>query len=730
MALLFSPAVIPLERLARRFEGLAGYRLDPNTGMSDTGPTVETVEIIDIAKIPGKPPLVWRTASKEGLDHVKFSPDGRYLSAVLVADSRPARLAIYDIEKRKQRLLRVPINTAWGNPCHWVEGDALMCRLTPKDRGKLPAQHWAPVNIEHSSGAAPTRTYSNLLGSDYDDALFDYYFTSELGRVGTDGSVKRFPATRGLLYRFAPSGDGTLAIIKRLQRPYPRMVPASRFPNSIEVWDLETPDPLYRSEITGFGMLPQPGQDQEPRRIIWQPGATNTAGYIVNSSLEDGTVEHRWMSLAVPFTGEPQIIASSKKPIGDFGWTTAGTPYYSTRSEDDTHEQIHVVVDGKRRLLWSGEIEDRYHHPGRALRVNGATGAVLEHEGKLFVAGDGLGPHGAQPHLDRYDLRSQHIDQIYVAPKGVFEQVLGIVNPSRPILITSRETEAEPPNIFRIDGDKRTPLRPVANPYPQLDSVERRRISYARNDGVSLSGTLYLPENRVDGQPLPTLIWIYPYEFSDRDHAEQLDVRAFRFHRVKGPSPLAAVLEGYAVLVNPTVPIVHEGVGMNDNYIEQLVASAEAAAEYLVAEGISDPDRIAVGGRSYGAFSSANLLVHSDSFATAIAMSGAYNRSLTPFGFQHEKRSFWDATDLYTSISPFFHANEIEEPILLVHGAADPNPGTPPIQARRFFHALVGEGAHVRYVELPFEGHHYLARESVLDSANEMLMWLDKTLKQ
>jgi dipeptidyl aminopeptidase/acylaminoacyl peptidase len=191
---------------------------------------------------------------------------------------------------------------------------------------------------------------------------------------------------------------------------------------------------------------------------------------------------------------------------------------------------------------------------------------------------------------------------------------------------------------------------------------------------------------------------------------------------------LAAVVAGYAVLLNPTVPILHEEGATNDDYIPQLVASVEAAVDHLVAIGVTDPERVAVGGRSYGAFSSANLLIHSQRFATAVAMSGAYNRTLTPFGFQHEKRSFWEATELYTSISPFFHADKIQVPILLVHGGGDENSGTPPIQARRFFHALVGKGARVRYVELPDEGHHYWARENVLLAAAEMIDWLDRVL--
>jgi dipeptidyl aminopeptidase/acylaminoacyl peptidase len=245
---------------------------------------------------------------------------------------------------------------------------------------------------------------------------------------------------------------------------------------------------------------------------------------------------------------------------------------------------------------------------------------------------------------------------------------------------------------------------------------------------VALSGTLYLPAGHREGEPLPTLVWIYPTEFSDPEQAEQMDLRFFRYHKVKGPSPLAAVVAGYAALLNPTVPIVSDGAETTDDYIPQLVASVEAAVDYLVESGISEPGRLAVAGRSYGAFSSANLLIHSDRFATAIAMSGAYNRTLTPYGFQHERRSFWEATDYYTSISPFFNVEKIERPILLIHGGSDENPGTVPFGARRFFHALIGEGVTSRYVELPFEGHHYWARENVLLAAAEMLDWLDRTI--
>jgi len=312
----------------------------------------------------------------------------------------------------------------------------------------------------------------------------------------------------------------------------------------------------------------------------------------------------------------------------------------------------------------------------------------------------------------------------------VYEIVLGVIDPAIPSFVTSRETETESPNLFLHSSGKRTAISNVPDPFPQLAGSSRQVVSYKRADGVALSGTLYLPANYQKGKPLPTLVWIYPTEFGNQEQAEQTDLRFFRFHKVKGPSPLAAVVAGYAVLLNPTVPIVYDASETSDDYLPQLVSSVQAAVDHLISLGVSEPGRLAVAGRSYGAFSTANLLTHTELFATGIAMSGAYNRTLTPFGFQHEYRSFWEATDYYSSISPFFYADQLKAPILLVHGGSDENAGTIPFGARRYFHALIGAGKHARYIELPYEGHHYWARENVLLASAEMLDWLDRYIGQ
>jgi len=728
VALLFREPVISLDRLARQRLGLAGFRFDPVTRTSGVGPLLTRVEVVSAAA-PGGEPTVWQPADGTLLDHVRFAPDGRHLSALAIVADGPARLAVFDIASGRARTLSTPVNAAWGEPCRWISPDALLCRLTPADLGPAPPTQIVPTTVEHTGAPTPTRTYANLLENDHDDALFEHWFDVEIARVSLDGRAERVPGMRGLFASVAPSPDGAFAVVDRLVRPYPRLVPARRFPSAIEVWDLARGERRHTSRVAGFGVEQDEDESFDPRDFAWKPGTPTTLGWIARDTGPDGSpLPDRWMALSVTDLATPVEIARSDRPIRQFGWTAGGTPFFSNRSEDRASVRVYAVFEDGPQLVFERSAADRAGEAGRVLSVNGSDGPVLELDGSIFLAGEGQGRDGPQPFLDALQLRSRKSERLFTAERGVFEQVLGVLGTNPPVWVTSRESESAPPNLYVVRNGKHAALRPFATPYPQLANVTRRLLTYQRADGVALSATLYLPAGYREGTRLPTLVWIYPREFSEREQAELLDVRSFRFHRVRGPSPLAAVLEGYAVLLNPTVPILHEQGAVNDDYLPQLVASTEAAVDHVVAIGVTDPARVAVGGRSYGAFSSANLLVHSQRFATAIAMSGAYNRTLTPFGFQRERRSFWEATELYTSISPFFFADRIRQPLLLVHGAADENAGTPAMQTRRFFHALAGAGATARYVELPYEGHNYWARESVLHATAEMLDWLDRTI--
>ncbi len=721
-ALVYRETLVPIDRIARTHLGLAGYWIDPTLRASGYDSWTQRVVVTDLRA--GTTVAKWAPTGPPALDHVEFSPDGSRLSAITFRTGAP-RLVIFDIDAGRERVLSVAVNPAFGKPCTWIKADAMLCRIVPDERAEPPVPPFPSPNIiENTGGPAPTRTYGNLLDNAYEEALFEHYFEATLAVVHVDDRLRRLDATQGMLARVQPSPDGKFALVARLQRPYSHVLRATHFPRTVELWD------IARGVKLAAATLPQQRgitatKGVPLRTFRWKSGPTATLGWI--EAVESGG--ERWVELLAPFSGTSREVTRHESGIGAFEWTNLGTPVFAQHTNRGTEVSYFVVrPDGAPERIWQGAVKDLYGNPGSAVRVDGTRGPILEFDRRIFLTSDGLGPEGPSPFVDALNLDTLKTDRIAQAPEGIYERLMGIVDPKSRLAVTVRESETEPPQVNVGTIEERRLLTVLDNPFPQLDQVERRNVRYTRADGVPLNGMLYLPRDRDPAKPLPTLVWIYPAEYSGEELAAQVDSRRYRFHQIKEASPIAVVLAGYALLLNPTVPIIGEGETANDAYVPQLVSSMEAAINYLVEQGISDRDRMAVGGRSYGAFSTANLLVHTDLFRTGIAISGAYNRTLTPFGFQHEKRSFWEATDFYTRMSPFYLADEITEPLLLMHGGADDNPGTPTLQAQRFFHALLGNGVNVRYVVLPFERHHYRARENVLHTSAEMLDWLDRTI--
>jgi dipeptidyl aminopeptidase/acylaminoacyl peptidase len=349
----------------------------------------------------------------------------------------------------------------------------------------------------------------------------------------------------------------------------------------------------------------------------------------------------------------------------------------------------------------------------------------------IYLRGDGSTPDGDRPFLDRLDLETAQKERLYTSPADGLDHVLGFpgdADPPRGEVVLWHESHAEPPNLYRtaLDGSGRRALSGWPDPHPQLTGMEKRLIVHDRGDGVQLSGMLHLPPgyDPAAGGRLPLLIWAYPLDYGDASTAGQVRGSSQRFTRLNALDPTWFVLRGYAVLSNATMPVIGDPETMNDTFIEQVTAAARAHVRALDEMGIADPARVVVGGHSYGGFMTANLLAHTDLFAAGIARSGAYNRTLTPFGFQAERRSFWEAPEIYDRLSPFRYANQITAPILLIHGEEDNNSGTFPIQSERLYQAIQGNGGTARLVLLPHESHGYLARESVLHVLAEQFDWL------
>ncbi|GAF77033.1 unnamed protein product, partial [marine sediment metagenome] len=377
--------------------------------------------------------------------------------------------------------------------------------------------------------------------------------------------------------------------------------------------------------------------------------------------------------------------------------------------------------------------QDRYNDPGRPISTTTLTGEriLLQDKDWIYLAGSGSSPKGDFPFLDRMNVKSLKKERLFHCGDASYETFVDFFGKSRKQIITRYESKTEPPNyyLYTLKNKKRKAFTDFKDPAPQMTGMKKQLVKYNREDGIPLSGTLYLPPDYKEGERLPLVVWAYPREYSDPKIAGQIRGSAHRFTFFRGTSQLFYVTQGYAVLDGAQMPVVGDPKTMNDTFIEQIVAAAKAAIDKLDSMGIIDPKRVGVGGHSYGAFMTANLLAHCDLFASGVARSGAYNRTLTPFGFQSERRTVWEAPEIYFKVSPFLHAHKINEPILLIHGEADNNSGTFPIQSRRLYHAVKGHGATARLVMLPNESHGYRAKESVLHVLAEMIEWFDTYVK-
>ncbi len=738
----------PIAELAEPMLRLGGYRINPrNNGPANS--RVSWLTGLSFQPVAGGAARPVQLPANARFMSPSWSPDGRSV-ALLVDAPSGLDLWVVDVASARARKVTERVNAASGSAFDWTPDSAgFVVRLTPEGRGPAPdvtRPPAGPIVAESMGRAAPVRTYQDLLGDAGDEALFDHYFTSQLTYVPLTGRARALGQPAVYLGAVvSPGGEHVLTTTAK--RPYSYVVPASLFPAEINVIDLQgravhqvADLPLRDNVPTPFDAV-APG----PRSVSWRADAPAT---LVWTEAQDGgdprtqsEVRDRVFTLAAPFTAQPTTLIDLNERYGGVQWGDADTALVNSRWFNTRHETRYVVDPsnpGSGRVLIERNYQDRYNDPGfPVMEPNGSGFSVLRMTSdgsKVLMSGAGATREGEYPFLGTMDLQSGQTGRLWTSASGDYESIVGILDDDARRLVTRRETRNDPPNLYVRNLDAQSPdaLTQFQDPAPQLAGVSRQLITYTRADGVQLSGTLYLPagyDKDRDG-PLPLVMWAYPAEFTDAAVAGQVVDTANRFVRPGGSSHLFLLTQGYAVLDDPSMPIVgRDGAEPNDTYIEQLTASAEAAVNAVVEMGVADRDRIAVGGHSYGAFMTANLLAHTDLFRTGIARSGAYNRTLTPFGFQAEQRNYWEAPETYNAMSPFAFADKVNEPILLIHGEADDNQGTFPIQSERFYAALKGNGATVRYVVLPLEAHGYRARESVGHTLWETVRWLDQYVK-
>jgi dipeptidyl aminopeptidase/acylaminoacyl peptidase len=751
LLLLERPGSPPISEVAQPELRLAGLRINPRSN----GPSrARSLNGLTFQKLSdGKQTQVTGLPAEARITGVSWSPDGKRIAFVVNSNDQ---LSLWYAELKNGKAVRVTpddmmLNGVYGRPYNWLaDGKSFVARTVPAGRGPAPVEPLTPVGpvVQENLGKkAPARTLQDLLQNPYDESLYDYYTTSQLVKLDLKGKAANL-GEPAIFRAVSPAPDGKYIMVQMVQRPYTYSLQENDFPKRVEVWNLEGERAYLVADL--------PLRDQVPisfgsvatgrRSFSWRSDAAAQLCWVEALDGGDGGVEaaerDRIFTLDAPFDGEPEVLMTLAQRYGGVTWGNGDLAFVSSwwwttrnmkvwRVKPDNRAFVPTIVQDR---SW----QDRYADPGDPIMHYGEYGrnVILTADGgdTIFLIGDGASDEGDRPFLDSYSLTNGESTRLFRSEAPYYENPVELIDVKKRLVLTRRESQTEPPNYWvrHLQKDEMEQKTFLPNPTPQLEGVTKEMITYERNDGITLTGTLYLPagyDKDRDG-PLPTLMWAYPTEFKSKKDAGQVTDSPFRFTRVGWWSPMVFLTQGYAVFDDPTMPIIGEGdEESNDTFIQQLVASAQAAVDVCVDRGVTDRDRVAIGGHSYGAFMAANLLAHSDIFRLGLPRSGAYNRTLTPFGFQAEERTLWEAPKVYFQMSPFMHADKINEPILLVHGEADNNAGTYPMQSERMYGALKGHGATARLVMLPHESHGYRARESLMHLMWETSTWLDRYVK-
>ena len=673
--------------------------------------------------------------------HFAWAPDGRAFAAL---DAQPGGAVLLVGDATTGGLRPVPgvrVNFVFGG-FDWADADTLLVWAVPPGRGPAPAPPAAPdgpVVQEGTGRAAPVRTYQDLLQNTHDEALFAHYATSQLALIDRATLAVTPVGPPGVVTSADLSPDGQYLLRTRVVPPFSYQLPCSGFPKVVEVLDRTGAVVHTVATLPDQSRVPIEGVPTGPRGVRWVPTAPSTL--LFAKALDGGDpkakVPHRdeLFTHAAPFAGPPAGVARVQHRFTAAGFFASGEALVTDYDRDrrwtrsvklDFAEPAAAPV-----TVFDRSAQDRYGDPGTPAAKTLPTGQTVlrtDPAGKLWLSSSGATPKGDVPFLAAYDPVTHEAKKVFSSRPGVYETA-SLLSDDGSRLLVRRESPAEPGNYYLRAGQTEVALTHTADPYPPLRAVKKRLVTTTRPDGVTISFTLYTPPGYVEGTRLPTVFWAYPKEFNTADTAGQVTGSTARFVTLSGYSHLFLLTQGYAVMDDVSVPIVGPPDAANDTFVEQLAASAKAAIDKAVELGPVDRDRIGCGGHSYGAFMAANLLAHTDYFKAGVARSGAYNRTLTPFGFQNERRTFWDAPDVYAKMSPFNNVPKIKAPLLLVHGQADSNPGTFPVQSERLYQALRGVGGTVRLVLLPHEDHGYAARESVGHVLAETVDWFDKYVK-
>jgi dipeptidyl aminopeptidase/acylaminoacyl peptidase len=732
-----------IEELAQPELRIAGLRMNPNNfspsrASSFSNLQIKNIKTNKVINIDGLPADL-RASS------VLWSPDQSQFAFVHSGNTQ-VDLYVVNLKEGKARKVNTnPLNTILGSNYQWAGNSLVYKTIVPgKELTAKPAAPSGPVTQENIGKAAASRTYQDLIKNAYDEALFEFYATAQL--VKNDLS-KEISLGQPAIYRsYSVSPDNNYILTTTIDKPFSYLVPVTGFPHTVSVLDMNgqtvkqlAKNPSSEGQPIGFDDVAV-----FPRNFDWRDDGASTVTYVkaLDNGLGKKKAEYRDAVYALTINGDaqPKELFKTKRRFAGVVWGNKENAIFYERMVADRKVRMNRFnpTTGKVDSLFERSSNDAYSDIGSPMTQKNSFGKpslILLNGKELLLRAQGSSPEGDMPFVQTMDINTGKKNLLWRSQAPYYEQVIDVIDPAAGVFLTSRESQTETPNYYIRNVKKRiTPLAitDFKNPYEGLEGIKKEKISYKRADGINLTGNLYLPKgfDPKKDKPLPVIMWAYPIEYKSAADAAQVRGSKYTFTRLNYGSPIFWVTQGYAVLDAAEMPIVGEnGKEPNDNFIPQLHLNAHAAIKHLAQLGVGDSTRVAVGGHSYGAFMTANLLAHTNLFKAGIARSGAYNRTLTPFGFQAEERTYWEAPEIYNQMSPFTYADKIKTPILLIHGEMDNNPGTFPIQSERLYNAIKGHGGTVRYVVLPYESHGYSAKENILHMLWEQNQWLEKWVK-
>ncbi len=747
MLIMDRPSYPLVEELGQAEFKIAGLRLNPNN-FSPTrqsyikGLTIKEVATGKVLAVKGLP------ASIAALNPT-WNPSENKIAFYNVSENAVDVYVIDLATLTCQKINKTAANLILGGGLVWQDDATLLYKVNvnkASDLAKRPVTPKGPTIQENLGKAAPSVTYQDLIKSPYDEYVFEFLAKSQL--VKNKSGVETKIGVPALMNSFSISPDKNYILTRTLNKPFSYLVTAGGFASSMQVLDksgalVKKIAELPSSEGTASGY---DNVQNAPRRFEWKDDEAATIVYAM--PLDSGLIKKAvpfhdvLMAVSAPFTEAPRELFKTAARFSNISWGNESLALVTEvlRTKQRYKVSIYNHKAGSLTTLYERSLTDAYSNLGNPVTQKNKFGksviaTVNNGRSVLMNNTTGASDKGDLPYLSIYNLDTKANEIIWRSKEDCFEYVVEVLDASALKIITRRETEKEVPNYYlkSLQANTSVAITNFSNPYASMEGISKQKIKYKRADGVDLTGDLYLPKgyNKEKDGPLPTLLWAYPREFTSAADASQIRGNQHKFTLLSWGSPVFYVTQGYAILDNAEMPIVATSPDKkpNDDFVNQLILNANAAIDKLVSMGVSDRNKMAVGGHSYGAFMTANLLAHSNLFKAGIARSGAYNRTLTPFGFQNEDRTFWQAPQLYLDMSPFAHANKIKTPILLTHGEMDDNTGTFPINSERLYAAIKGHGGTVRFVYMPYEAHGYRGKENVLHLLYEQGRWLDKYLK-